>query len=1025
MSLPFSDHSFEFQGRQIHFSITNHADQDFVAFNSTGRIGLVVEVIQPPEILSQALASQERVEYELKYLLGSTDIPGIELFIRRLVIHFAKHNSRRKLLIARYYSNDQKKKKSVFLPKSDFVNHIKSTERALSDQTAAINGGLDNLYSWQISQTSRPDFEILDGPPYANGEAHTGHAINKILKDFVVKSRVGLGFRVKFRPGWDCHGLPIELKINKNVKNAKTPIEIRTAAREVAADAIGKQMNAFRRWGVSADWSNPYLTKSRGYVAAQLRVFGRLVQNRLVYRAFKPVYWSPSSATALAESELEYNEKHQSTSAYFRFKLDKIDLTCIEWLEIPQDSFEIFALAWTTTPWTLPLNNAICVSKNIKYSIVQFVGESKNSYYIISEKLLSEFEKTTERCCRIVGEISGNELIGKRYHSCWDSEELLPILEGEHVTDAIGTGLVHTSFAHGFQDYDVALARGVNVESFVNSSGCYSNQMGPLSGKFVLGEGQKEALKVLEKDVIHTSKFVHSYPYDWRTKKPVIIRSSEQWFINIGDVGHTASEMIDQINVSAGDTDLRGSLKNLVSTRKAWCISRQRVWGTPIPALIDSEGNSYTSREFIEHVADLIENNGPDIWWNATVDELLTPNITSTLNIPRHTKLSKNTDIMDVWLDSGLAWAAARNPEDVGRPADVVLEGVDQFRGWFQSLLLTSVAVQNKLPYKRIIVHGFCVDENNNKMSKSIGNVVDPIMLTDGSLKQKAIGADGLRFWVALSGSENVGESKIGKTTIENIDKKIVAIRNGFRFMIGGSSGFQSARIPTNLRILDQEMLRSCDEFVNRSVQNYEEFKFRTVANDLVQFVQRNFSANYVKYVRDRLYCDKIGSESHLSAQYTLNTLAHNLAHVISPILPHLSAEVLHYLPGEHEKKILRLKFSELKSGINFDPFLSEYISTVSDVRKLIDIKAGPSVDTSKKAALISLPTPSYDLLNDLHANNELLELLNVSQVDLSSGSSEVQVEIAESELKYCERCRKHTRKENETHCDRCAFALS
>ncbi|WKX88425.1 hypothetical protein Q1695_008229 [Nippostrongylus brasiliensis] len=355
-------------------------------------------------------------------------------------------------------SDPADKKKTIYLPKTSFVNHVKTSERGLLDQQLATAGGLTSLYEWQREQKDRQIFELLDGPPYANGVVHTGHAINKILKDFIVKSRIALGYRVRFRPGWDCHGLPIELKITKSVQG-KSPLEIRALARQVANEAVGKQMNSFKRWGVSAAWSEPYLTMDASYVSEQLRLFAKMVEKGVIYRAFKPVYWSPSSRTALAESELEYNDKHTSQAVYFRFKVIDVKPEDLGISSLPNAKpIVVYSLIWTSTPWTLPLNNAICVSPESNYIAISFDDTAKapiSEVYLVAEALLPSLTQSTGRAATVLGQFKGNALLGKHYRSCWYAELAQPFLAGDHVTMNMGTGLVHTSYAHGFTDHQV------------------------------------------------------------------------------------------------------------------------------------------------------------------------------------------------------------------------------------------------------------------------------------------------------------------------------------------------------------------------------------------------------------------------------------------------------------------------------------------------------------------------------------------------------------------------------------------
>ncbi|KIH59387.1 Anticodon-binding domain protein [Ancylostoma duodenale] len=779
------------------------------------------------------------------------------------------------------------KKKTVFLPRTSFVNHVKSSERASLDQQLAINGGLTTLYEWQREQHDRKEvFELLDGPPYANGVAHTGHAINKILKDFIVKSRIALGYRVRFRPGWDCHGLPIELKISKSVQD-KSPLEIRELARQVANEAIGKQMNSFRRWGVSADWSNPYLTMDSMYVSEQLRLFARMVEKGVIYRAFKPVYWSPSSRTALAESELEYNEKHTSTAVFFRFRMINVSPEDIG-LSVGSKPkpLIIYALAWTSTPWTLPLNNAICISPESSYVGISFDDTAKapiSEVYLVAGPLLSSLVETTGRQATVVGRFRGDALLGKHYKSCWHPELALPVLAGEHVTMSMGTGLVHTSFAHGFTDYEMALAGNYKVESFVDEEGRYTRHMGlNLEGKDVLGEGQRETLRLLRKDVVHEGKYKHSYPYDWRTKK-------------ISPAPFTE-----------------------------WCPAAQ-----PGAFLASVFGE----RPFL-------------LWWMKM------------------------------------------------KPTDGVLEGVDQFRGWFQSLLLTSVAAQDALPYKRIHVHGFCVDDNNKKMSKSLGNVVDPETITEGSLRQKALGADGLRLWVALSAGETVGESKIGQKVLADLELKLAAIRNSLRFLLGGCHGYEGQRPSSPLPLLDQWILRQSHVFGVRCVQNYEKYHFRTVALDILHFVQRTLSAHYISLVRDRLYCARVGSNDHISAQFTLHRVGTTMAKCMAPLLPHLAAEFSQHQPACSEKLVLRdvLDFKE-EDDVQFHPQLDLTMDKVLQLKSELAAAAGPSCDLFKEGALLELSPATKALLapwqdGETSFDSQLCEVFGVSMVRIQEADA-------------------------------------
>ncbi|MDR4968842.1 MAG: isoleucine--tRNA ligase, partial [Acholeplasmataceae bacterium] len=658
-------------------------------------------------------------------------------------------------------------------------------------------------------------FILHDGPPYANGDIHIGHALNKILKDFVLRYQTMKGRYVPYVPGWDTHGLPIETALTKKGVKRKeiSLVEYRKLCREYALDQVEKQKGQFARLGILGEWENPYITLTNDYEANQIKIFAKMVDRGLIYKGLKPVYWSPSSESALAEAEIEYQDK-QSISVYVAFpSIDAKDT-------LKDASF----LIWTTTPWTLPANLAISVHPRFNYSVV----EVKGNRYVVAETLVETLASTLNWDeYKVVDTIKGKDLEFMKYkHPLYG--RISPIIVGEHVTDSDGTGLVHTAPGHGEDDYRIGKVYDLDVFCPVDDKGFMTEDAGPFAGQYYEVANEAIVVALEEKGVLlKQNKFTHSYPHDWRTRKPVIFRATPQWFASIDQL---KQDLLNEVK-KADWLPLWGELRisNMITGREDWCISRQRAWGVPIPVFYAENDEPIMTQEVLEHISNLFREFGSDIWYEKEAKDLLPKGFThpgSPNNIFR-----KETDIMDVWFDSGTSHSVlhARN---LPYPADLYLEGSDQYRGWFNSSLITGVAAYGQAPYKKVVSHGFVLDGQGKKMSKSLGNAVDPLVV----MKQQ--GADLLRLWVATVDYQS--DVRISKEMMNQISEGYRKIRNTLRFMLGNLDGFDPMTQYINYDFrskLNKVMTLKYNTLVKQVLLAYEKYEFDKVYRLVVPFM--------------------------------------------------------------------------------------------------------------------------------------------------------------------------------------------
>jgi isoleucyl-tRNA synthetase len=830
------------------------------------------------------------------------------------------------------------------LPKSDFP------ARPLAAANAEyLRRCTDELYSWQQSsrtnhgQDGNPSqtFTLHDGPPYANGPLHIGHALNKITKDIICRYQVGQGRKVSYIPGWDCHGLPIEIKaLQAAKKDANTDsVSVRAAARELATRTVEEQKEGFKEWAVMGDWDNAYKTMDRGFEIRQLEVFKKMFEKGLIYRQFKPVYWSPSSRTALAEAELEYDENHKSMAAFVRFPVVVEEGLKDGALETFKGKLGV--VIWTTTPWTLPANKAIAVHKDMEYCVVQ---DTEGELTIVAASRVQEYQDNLERELTVVRSgLHGSDLAGNlKYENPFQRQNgLQSVIHADFVTSLSGTGLVHLAPGHGMDDYHVCSAMGLPAFAPIDDAGAFTEEAFPeqpevLQGLFVADakkSGTSAVINYLKSQNLLRGKhsYRHKYPIDWRTKEPVIVRATEQWFANVDRIKEGAMKAIEGVKfVPDGG---RPRLESFIQGRSQWCISRQRAWGVPIPALYKvNEGKfeAIMNSEIIQNVIDVVKKRGIDAWWTDSQDEpAWKPENLSGPHV-------RGRDTMDVWFDSGTSWTLL--PERNDQPvADVYLEGTDQHRGWFQSSLLTHVATQTstlgevKAPYKTLITHGFTLDSEGRKMSKSIGNVISPSQIMSGELlppikrkKQKgvkqeapksgaqtydAMGSDALRLWVASS--DYTRDVTIGQPVLLSVNQALHKYRVTFKWLLGIFSlptcppAFTSfstirAELPKDVSrvtlLTDKLALHRLAQVSQEVHDYYAKYEFFKGVNTINKYISQDLSAFYFETLKDRIYT---GPKSDCQAlQNVLGIIFYELTQMLAPICPLLIEEVWDYVPA-------------------------------------------------------------------------------------------------------------------------------
>jgi len=870
-----------------------------------------------------------------------------------------------------------------------------------------------------------PKFILHDGPPYANGSIHIGHAVNKVLKDIVVRSRTMMGFDAPYVPGWDCHGLPIELMVEAQFKKKKkkkediSDSEFRSACRDYAKGQIDVQREEFKRLGITGDWENPYVTMDYKFEANTVREIGRFLGNGGLYKGAKPVHWCVSCATALAEAEVEH-EDHTSHSIYVKFASD-CDLTDIA-AELTGD---VSIVIWTTTPWTIPANLAVSVGPNIEYSAVKITSAGENSNLAVGEILILAADLRADVLAAIGAEgdvlttFAGTKLDNRIFRHPY-LDQNAPILVGEHVTLEAGTGSVHTAPGHGQEDYEIGMRYGLDAFNPVGDTGVFEAGTPIVEGRHVF---QANAIMVEHLQacgaLLETSQIVHSYPHCWRCHKPLIFRATPQWFISM-DNNDLRAKALEEIKKTVwtpawGENRIRA----MVEQRPDWCVSRQRNWGVPITAIRCACGShKVTTPAVIESIAKQVEDAGADVWFAKGVAEFLPDD--AVCPDCGGTEFEKETDILDVWFDSGSTHACVlEQRDDLNAPADLYLEGSDQHRGWFQSSLLESVGTRGVAPFKGVLTHGFVVDKNGNKMSKSKGNVIAPQKIIN------QMGADILRLWIASS--DYSADIRISDEIVKQLAESYRRIRNTVRFLLSNLGNFDPTRDAVALadrKPLDQWAMHRLAQVSTNVNEAYEGYQFHRIHQEVHNFCSVDLGGFYLDIIKDRLYCDAADSPRRASARATLYDIANTLIHLVAPVIPFTAEEAWEHLPGAGDESIHLQDFPTIETIAIDESAWAAFFATREQLNTAMDVAKKDKVVGSSIAAAVTLPNLDAAFAESVGESYE--QLFIIAQVE---AGDTLTIEAADG-IK-CPRCwnvATPAHPEHDTHhelCPRCFEVIS